>query len=112
MPINLTVLAQSAGLLVLSNIFMTVAWYAHLKNLSGKAWYVAAAISWSLAFFEYMFQVPANRISYKAMALPQLKDRKSDLHVKSGAVRLYLGRRRRIKKKTGKVETQLINNKR
>ncbi|HEY9545363.1 MAG TPA: DMT family protein, partial [Solimonas sp.] len=73
MPINLTVLAQSAGLLVLSNIFMTVAWYAHLKNLSGKAWYVAAAISWSIAFFEYMFQVPANRIGYTALSLPQLK---------------------------------------
>src|SRR3546814_9024518 len=73
MPINLTVLAQSAGLLVLSNIFMTVAWYAHLKNLSGKAWYVAAAISWSIAFFAYMFQVPANRIGYTALSLPHLK---------------------------------------
>lgn len=73
MPINFTVLAQSAGLLVLSNIFMTVAWYAHLKNLAGKAWYVAAAISWSIAFFEYMFQVPANRIGYTALTLPQLK---------------------------------------
>src|SRR3546814_8900897 len=52
---------------------MTVAWYAHLKNLSGKAWYVAAAISWSIAFFEYMFQVPANRIGYTALSLPQLK---------------------------------------
>lgn len=73
MPINFSVLAQSAGLLVLSNIFMTFAWYAHLKNLEGKAWYVAAAISWSIAFFEYMFQVPANRIGYTALSLPQLK---------------------------------------
>lgn len=73
MPINLSVLAQSAGLLVLSNIFMTFAWYAHLKNLEGKAWYVAAALSWAIAFFEYMFQVPANRIGYTALTLPQLK---------------------------------------
>lgn len=73
MPINFTVLAQSAGLLVVSNVFMTIAWYAHLKNLGGKAWYVAAALSWSIAFFEYMFQVPANRIGYTALTLPQLK---------------------------------------
>ena len=60
-------------LLVLSNIFMTFAWYAHLKNLSGSPWYVAALVSWGIAFFEYMLQVPANRIGYTAMTLPQLK---------------------------------------
>ena len=60
-------------LLVLSNIFMTFAWYAHLKNLSGNPWYVAALVSWGIAFFEYMLQVPANRIGYTAMTLPQLK---------------------------------------
>lgn len=60
-------------LLILSNIFMTFAWYAHLKNLSGSPWYVAALVSWGIAFFEYMLQVPANRIGYTAMTLPQLK---------------------------------------
>jgi uncharacterized protein (DUF486 family) len=60
-------------LLLLSNVFMTFAWYAHLKNLSGNPWYVAALVSWGIAFFEYMLQVPANRIGYTAMTLPQLK---------------------------------------
>jgi uncharacterized protein (DUF486 family) len=60
-------------LLVLSNVFMTFAWYAHLKNLSGSPWYVAALVSWGIAFFEYLLQVPANRIGYTAMTLPQLK---------------------------------------
>ena len=60
-------------LLVLSNVFMTFAWYAHLKNLSGNPWYVAALVSWGIAFFEYMLQVPANRIGYTALTLPQLK---------------------------------------
>jgi uncharacterized protein (DUF486 family) len=60
-------------LLVLSNIFMTFAWYAHLKNLSGSPWYVAALVSWGIAFFEYLLQVPANRIGYTVMTLPQLK---------------------------------------
>ena len=60
-------------LLVMSNVFMTFAWYAHLKNLSGSPWYVAALVSWGIAFFEYLLQVPANRIGYTAMTLPQLK---------------------------------------
>jgi len=60
-------------LLILSNVFMTFAWYAHLKNLSGTPWYLAALVSWGIAFFEYMLQVPANRIGYTAMTLPQLK---------------------------------------
>ena len=60
-------------LLIMSNVFMTFAWYAHLKNLSGSPWYVAALVSWGIAFFEYMLQVPANRIGYTAMTLPQLK---------------------------------------
>jgi uncharacterized protein (DUF486 family) len=63
----------SVLMLVLSNVFMTFAWYAHLKNLSGSPWYVAAMVSWGIAFFEYMLQVPANRIGYTAMTLPQLK---------------------------------------
>ncbi|MFT4047463.1 MAG: DMT family protein [Solimonas sp.] len=73
MPINFSAAAQAAALLVLSNVFMTVAWYAHLKDLRGKAWYVAALISWGIAFFEYMIQVPANRIGYTTLSLPQLK---------------------------------------
>jgi uncharacterized protein len=60
-------------LLSLSNVFMTFAWYAHLKELSTKPWFVAALISWAVAFFEYMLQVPANRIGYNALSLGQLK---------------------------------------
>jgi uncharacterized protein (DUF486 family) len=52
---------------------MTVAWYAHLKNLSGRPWYVAALASWGVALFEYLLQVPANRIGYTALSLAQLK---------------------------------------
>jgi len=70
---NWSVLLQSAGLLVLSNIFMTIAWYAHLRELSGKPWFVAALISWGIALFEYLLQVPGNRIGYTALTLPQLK---------------------------------------
>ena len=57
----------------MSNVFMTVAWYGHLKNLSGKAWWIAALISWSIALFEYLLQVPANRIGYTEYSLAQLK---------------------------------------
>jgi uncharacterized protein len=64
---------QSVVLLSLSNVFMTFAWYAHLKNLSGKPWFIAALVSWGIAFFEYVLQVPANRIGYTVMTLPQLK---------------------------------------
>jgi uncharacterized protein (DUF486 family) len=60
-------------LLTLSNIFMTFAWYAHLKELSAKPWYIAALISWGIALFEYVLQVPANRIGYTVLTLPQLK---------------------------------------
>lgn len=60
-------------LLSLSNIFMTFAWYAHLKNLNGSKWYVAALLSWGIALFEYLLQVPANRIGHTALSLPQLK---------------------------------------
>lgn len=60
-------------LLSLSNVFMTFAWYAHLKELSHKPWIVAALISWGIAFFEYMLQVPANRIGYTVFSIGQLK---------------------------------------
>jgi uncharacterized protein (DUF486 family) len=70
---QIPVFVQTVGLLALSNIFMTVAWYGHLKNLSGKAWWVAALISWSIALFEYLLQVPANRIGYTQFSLAQLK---------------------------------------
>jgi uncharacterized protein (DUF486 family) len=60
-------------LLTASNVFMTFAWYAHLRNLAGRAWYVAALVSWGIALFEYLLQVPANRIGYTALTLPQLK---------------------------------------
>ncbi len=64
---------KTAILLGLSNVFMTFAWYAHLKNLSERPWFLAAFISWGIAFFEYMLQVPANRIGYSALSLGQLK---------------------------------------
>ncbi|MDZ7642921.1 MAG: DMT family protein [Woeseiaceae bacterium] len=60
-------------LLAISNVFMTFAWYAHLKELSARPWIVAALVSWCVAFFEYLFQVPANRIGYGVMSLGQLK---------------------------------------
>ncbi len=60
-------------LLTASNLFMTFAWYGHLKNQANKAWYVAAFVSWGIALFEYLLQVPANRIGYTALSLGQLK---------------------------------------
>jgi len=61
------------SLLVCSNIFMTFAWYAHLRNLHEKAWYIAAVASWGIALFEYLLQVPANRVGYTVLNLAQLK---------------------------------------
>jgi uncharacterized protein len=69
MPVTLTTVL----LLIVSNLFMTYAWYGHLRNLSDKSWYVAALLSWGVALFEYMFQVPANRIGYTELTLAQLK---------------------------------------
>ena len=63
----------TVGLLTCSNIFMTFAWYAHLRDLRASPWYIAALVSWSIALFEYLLQVPANRIGYTAMSLSQLK---------------------------------------
>jgi uncharacterized protein len=63
----------SAGLLIASNVFMTFAWYAHLKNLPGKPWWIAALVSWGIALFEYLLQVPANRVGFTVLSLPQLK---------------------------------------
>lgn len=67
------VIAKTAILLIASNVFMTIAWYAHLKELNDKKWYIAALLSWGVALFEYLFQVPANRIGSTALSLPQLK---------------------------------------
>lgn len=64
---------QTAALLTLSNIFMTFAWYGHLKTLNAKPWFIAALISWGIAFFEYMIMVPANRIGYTELSVGQLK---------------------------------------
>jgi len=63
----------TVSLLFCSNVFMTFAWYGHLKSLSHKPWIVAALISWGIAFFEYMLQVPANRIGHQVMSVGQLK---------------------------------------
>lgn len=65
--------ATTIGLLLMSNTFMTFAWYAHLKNLSTRPWIIAVLASWGIAFFEYLLQVPANRIGYQVMSLGQLK---------------------------------------
>jgi len=70
---QIPVLAQTVGLLVLSNVFMTIAWYGHLKNMSHRAWYYAAIVSWGIALFEYLLQVPANRIGHTQYSLAQLK---------------------------------------
>jgi uncharacterized protein (DUF486 family) len=70
---QIPVSVQAVGLLALSNVFMTVAWYGHLKNLASKPWWIAALISWSIALFEYLLQVPANRIGYTEFSLAQLK---------------------------------------
>ena len=67
------VIVTTVGLLVLSNVFMTFAWYAHLKNLNDKPWWIAALVSWGIALFEYLLQVPANRIGYTELSLAQLK---------------------------------------
>ncbi len=68
MPVLKTII-----LLSLSNIFMTFAWYSHLKNYSDRKWYIAALASWGIALFEYLVQVPANRIGYTALTIGQLK---------------------------------------
>ena len=67
------VIGTTVGLLICSNVFMTFAWYAHLKNLSARAWYIAAIVSWGIALFEYLLQVPANRIGYTTLTITQLK---------------------------------------
>ena len=70
---NIPIFLQTAGLLVMSNVFMTFAWYGHLRNLSEKPWYIAALISWGIALCEYLLQVPANRIGFQSFSLAQLK---------------------------------------
>jgi len=67
------VLLQTTILLALSNVFMTFAWYGHLGSLKAKAWYIAVAVSWGIAFFEYALQVPANRIGSTSYSVAELK---------------------------------------
>ncbi len=71
--LSLPVPAQTVVLLLLSNIFMTFAWYGHLRHLATAPWYVAALVSWGIALFEYLFQVPANRIGATELSVAQLK---------------------------------------
>ena len=73
MPFNLPPVGVTIVLLFASNVFMTFAWYAHLKDLSHKPWIIAALVSWSIALFEYLLQVPANRIGHTVLDLGQLK---------------------------------------
>ncbi len=70
---QIPVILQTTALLILSNVFMTFAWYGHLRNLSSSTWYTAALISWGIALFEYLLQVPANRIGFSQYSLAQLK---------------------------------------
>jgi uncharacterized protein (DUF486 family) len=70
---SMRTILTTASLLTLSNIFMTFAWYGHLRHLSGKPWFIAALVSWGIAAFEYLIQVPANRIGYGVMNVGQLK---------------------------------------
>jgi uncharacterized protein (DUF486 family) len=70
---QLSAAATCGLLLVASNVFMTFAWYAHLKELAAKPWWIAALVSWGIALFEYLLMVPANRIGYTELSLPQLK---------------------------------------
>ncbi|MDR2240592.1 MAG: DMT family protein [Zoogloeaceae bacterium] len=70
---SLPVTLQTVLLLCASNLFMTMAWYGHLKNLATAPWYVAALVSWGIALFEYLLQVPANRIGYQQFSIGQLK---------------------------------------
>ena len=70
---SLPVVAQTTLLLAASNVFMTFAWYAHLRNLNERTWWIAALLSWGIALFEYLLQVPANRVGYTALSLGQLK---------------------------------------
>jgi uncharacterized protein len=67
------VIVRTTLLLAASNIFMTFAWYAHLRNLHDRKWYIAALVSWGIALFEYLLQVPANRIGYTQLSVAQLK---------------------------------------
>ncbi len=67
------VVLQFTLLLVASNVFMTFAWYAHLRNLNDRPWWIAALASWGIALFEYLLQVPANRLGYTQLSLGQLK---------------------------------------
>ncbi len=67
------IIIRTALLLLASNVFMTFAWYAHLRNLHDRQWYVAALASWGIALFEYLLQVPANRIGYTQLSVAQLK---------------------------------------
>ena len=69
----MTPTSQAILLLICSNIFMTFAWYGHLKNLAGSPWHIAALVSWGIALFEYLLQVPANRIGFQSLNLAQLK---------------------------------------
>jgi uncharacterized protein (DUF486 family) len=70
---GMSVITKTALLLTASNIFMTFAWYGHLKNLASKPWYIAALVSWGIALFEYLLQVPANRIGHTELEVGQLK---------------------------------------
>ncbi len=69
----MSVITRTTLLLIGSNIFMTIAWYAHLRNLADRKWWVAALASWGIALIEYLLQVPANRIGYTELSLPKLK---------------------------------------
>ncbi len=88
-------MVSSIGLLILSNIFMTFAWYGHLKNMTAKPLWLAIVVSWGIAFFEYCLQVPANRLGSQYFSLPQLKviQEVVTLVVFTGFAMFYMGQR-------------------
>ena len=90
---SLPIPLQTILLLVASNVFMTLAWYGHLKNLATAPWYVAALVSWGIALFEYLLQVPANRLGSAVYSAPQLKGMQEviTLLVFAGFSTWYLG---------------------
>ena len=92
----MSIVLRTTVLLIISNLFMTFAWYAHLRNLHDSKWFVAVVVSWGIAFFEYVFQVPANRIGYGTLTLGQLKVMQE---VISRAIPSYANTRKETRKK-------------
>src|SRR2546427_2351091 len=116
----MSVAVRMTLLLVGSNVFMTFAWYAHLKTLNDRKWYIAALASWGIALFEYLLQVPANRIGHTQFSVAQLKiiqerseEHTSELQSQSNLVcRLLLEKKKKKKTKSTKTRKNCRQRKR